>query len=176
VIAAWLGAGCLGWALLPNDIGLLALALCHGCAWSLAWAGPMLAVDRSSPAAALPAAGEQKRRPGDVDRGRRHNAQPSPTPMSLRHGFDLLAQTFAAPVLVLALGWSLANLGATALIGVHLALALWAIAGVRLNCSRDLPARAPAAGAVQLSPTMQPEAPPADQGFATAPTWRADLP
>jgi hypothetical protein len=179
VIAAWLGAGCLGWAMLPDNIGLLALALCHGCAWSLAWAGPMLAVERRSHAPAPWAAGGPDRRAGDLASDHRQKAQPSATPNAAHHGLGWLAQAVAAPVLVLALGWSLANLGATALIGVHLALALWAIAGVWLSHSLELLARShgpiedhPA----QAMPAVAPPAPPGDHGFATAPTWRADLP
>ncbi len=180
VVAACLGAGVLCWALLPPGIGLLALSLCHGCAWSLAWAGPMLLVDRSPATIGVEMAGavtgeaRVASKPATLaSRRARTGRSAHPGQATRRRWFSTLAQLTAAPVLMLALGWSLAHLGAPALIAVHLALAFWAITGVWLSCSLDLSATAPDQQPAQVRSGGEPAA---GKDMARAPTWRPDLP
>jgi hypothetical protein len=178
LITACLGAGVLCWALLPGAVGLLALALCHGGAWSLAWSGPMLFVDRlPAPAGATQAAATSTTQASTAahDAGTAMRTRPSALPRQA--GLTSATQLAAAPLLVLALGWSIANLGVTALIAVHLALALWAITGVCLTCSFELLARKHGNGHDgHPAQSRQDAAPVSDRHMASAPTWRTDLP
>jgi hypothetical protein len=133
-IALLMLAGLCLWVVWPaGAAGLLLLGLCHGAAWSLAWAGAMLR-RRVPGVSAAPAA--------PVGAGF-DTAAASPA----RWAQPLLAAVglMPAPTLVLGLGWAIAQWGAAALVGVHVALALWALAGWWLTIALDL-VRADAAG------------------------------
>jgi hypothetical protein len=103
-IVALMLLGLLLWAWLADGAGLLALAVCHGAAWSLAWAGSMLA-------------------PGRTDAGGQATSPAQP------RWWPWLAPALA-PLLLLLFGAAVARWGATALVATHLGLTLWALAGV----------------------------------------------
>jgi hypothetical protein len=115
-------AGVCLWVVRPATSGQMLLSLCHGAAWSLAWAAPML---KREPAATL-------RRPGDASLLRH-----------LQPGVSLML----APALMLCLGSAIAQWGAGALVAVHVGLTLWALGGLGLSTAlgmlRGQPSQAP---------------------------------
>jgi hypothetical protein len=180
-VCACLATGVVAWALLPAGLDLLTMALCHGVAWSLAWAGPMCQRAQVGPGLAVSIA---PRLP-----------TVTPTPQTLAARRSALSRCLRlispglAPLLLIVLGLGVSTWGPVALVALHLALALWALAGLWLTVCLDLwqtlgnpaaavPAPAAAAGTACVP---APASPPSDEpscgrGIASAPTWRVDLP
>jgi hypothetical protein len=108
-VAALLLAGGVALLVWPGLNGLIAAALLHAMAWSLGWAAPM--VRREAVAAGAS-------RPARV------------------HGPATLAQAGLTAVAVLALGMAIEVAGLQALVAVHAALAVMALAGVLISAGR----------------------------------------
>ncbi|MFM2068590.1 MAG: hypothetical protein RLZZ584_3499 [Pseudomonadota bacterium] len=148
-VAMLMLAGVCLWGAWPQpSTGLLLLGLCQGAAWSLAWAGPLLRHGRTPgmPDGLGDADRSPPRRPAAAVAAPRGTFRPPCAALGL----------LLAPALVLGLGSAIAQWGAAAVLGVHLALAVWALLGWWLDV-------------VGL-------ALPVARGTGTAAAWRADLP
>jgi hypothetical protein len=188
-VAALMLLGLLLWWWLADGAGLLALVLCHGAAWSLAWAGPMLAPSAGTPGSGIGTTMAPQRRhdhaslAGTTTGAERlrtmaqtQGALLEHAPMQQGHGESTRcrsASTLAswqtwqtwlsptlAPLLLLVFGAAVARWGVVALVATHLALTLWALAGVvvsaagstRLGVSAAPDHAAPDSSAKPLSP------------------------